>query len=167
LEIHGISTTIPNNNLISILTASSDAEASAEGITKAKGSIASRFSSGKKTAIDYAIDALEQSGNRQTISCPSALTLDNIEAILETDKVHYFTRSKAKNSNAYNQSTTSKLQAALHIIPGEADGEDKHKMRLFIDMSDGSFDVNEDNQPTAAVIQHSLKSNLYCTKDKA
>jgi hypothetical protein len=36
-------------------------------------------------------------------------------------------------------------------------------MKLFIDMSDGSFDVNEDNQPTAAVIQHSLnkQSVLY------
>jgi hypothetical protein len=63
LEIHGISTTIPNNNLISILTASSHAEASAEGITKAKGSITGHFGIGKKIAIDYAIDALEQSGN--------------------------------------------------------------------------------------------------------
>ncbi|MDR2432258.1 MAG: hypothetical protein LBD34_00695 [Puniceicoccales bacterium] len=161
--INGISTTIPGDNPISILMASSNAEAGTGGGTKAKGSIAGRFGIVKNTTIDYAIDALEQSGNGQTISRPSVLTLDNVAAILETDKVHYSTISGANNSNAYTQSATTKLQVVPHIIPGDADGDGKRKMKLFVDISDGSFDVNEDNQPTAAVTQHSLntQSVLY------
>jgi type II secretory pathway component GspD/PulD (secretin) len=161
--INGISTTLPNNNPISILTARSNAEAGVESSTKAKGSISERFGILKNTAIDYAINALEQSGNGQTLSHPSVLTLDKFTTILETDKVHYSIISGANNSNAYTQSATIKLQVISHIISGDTDGDSKHKMKLFIDISDGKFDVNEDNQHTAAVTQHSLnaQSGLY------
>jgi type III secretion protein C len=161
--INVISVTIPNNNPISILTASNNVEAGAEGSTKAKGSVAIRFGIVKNTAIDYAIDALEQTGNGQTISRPAVLTLDNVAATLETDKVHYSTISGANNSNACTQSATTKLQVVSHIIPGDADADGKHKMELLIDISDGSFNVNEDNQLTAAVIQNSrnMQSELY------
>jgi type II secretory pathway component GspD/PulD (secretin) len=161
--INSISTTIPNNNLIGLLTASSNAEAGAEGSTKGKGSIAGRFGILKSTAIDHAIDVLEQNGDGQIISCPAVLTLDNVVAILETDKIHYFTISGANKSTAYTQSATTKLQIVPYIIPRDADGGSKHKMKLFIDISDESFDLNEDNQPTAALTHHSLnaQSVLY------
>jgi type II secretory pathway component GspD/PulD (secretin) len=104
--INGISTIIPNNNLINILTASSNVEAGAKDRIKTKGSIAGHFGMLKRTVIDNAIDALEPSGNGQAISGPSVLILDNFSAILETDKVHYSTISGTNNSNAYIQFPT-------------------------------------------------------------
>jgi type III secretion protein C len=157
-QINGINTTLPNNNPISILTASGNAEADAEGSTKAKGPIAGRFGILKNTAIDHAIDALEQSGNGQTISRPSVLTLDNVAAILETDKVHYSTISAANSSKAYTKFATTKLQVVSHIISGHADGDGKYQMKLFTDISCSRFSVNQDNQSTVAVTQHSLNA---------
>jgi type III secretion protein C len=128
-----------------------------------KGSVAGHLGIIKNVDINYAIDALEKNSNGQAVSRPSVLTLDNVAAILETDKVHYATVSGTNNSNAYTQSATTKLQVVPHIIPGDVDEDGKRKMKLFVDISDGNFDAAPDNKTTAAVTQHSLntQSVLY------
>ncbi|MDR2779147.1 MAG: hypothetical protein LBB16_02575 [Puniceicoccales bacterium] len=128
----------------------------------ALGSIAGHLGVIKNVDINYALDALEKNSNGQMISRPSVLTLDNVAAILETDKVHYATVSGTNNSNAYTQSATTKLQVVPHIIPGDVDEYGKRKMKLFVDISDGNFDAVEDTQ-TPSVTQHSLntQSVLY------
>ncbi|MDR2776528.1 MAG: hypothetical protein LBB17_00570 [Puniceicoccales bacterium] len=128
----------------------------------ASGSIAGKLGIIRNIDINYAIDALEKSSNGQAVSRPSVLTLDNVAAILETDKVHYATVSGTNNSNAYTQSATTKLQVVPHIIPEDIDGDGRRKMKLFVDISDGSFDATQDNQ-SSAITQHSLntQSVLY------
>ncbi|MDR1232824.1 MAG: hypothetical protein LBJ75_00980 [Puniceicoccales bacterium] len=128
-----------------------------------KGSIAGHLGVIKSATINPVIDALEKNSNGQAVSRPSVLTLDNVAAILETDKVHYATISGANNSNAYTQSATTKLQVVPHIIPGDIDGDGKHKMKLFVDISDGSFDAVINDKQAPAVTQHSLntQSVLY------
>jgi type III secretion protein C len=53
-----------------------------------------------------------------------------------------------------------------HIIPGEVDEYGKRKMKLFVDISDGSFDVVEDKQ-TSAVTQHSLNTQSVLYEDQS
>ncbi|MDR1457706.1 MAG: hypothetical protein LBI47_02565 [Puniceicoccales bacterium] len=160
--INGISTTIPNGNPISISMGSSNLAGGANASMNTSGSIVGRLGIVKNVEISYAIDALEKSSNGQAVSRPSVLTLDNVAAILETDKVHYATVSGANNSNAYTQSATTKLQVVPHIIPGDVDVDGKRKMKLFVDISDGSFDATQDQQANS-VTQHSLntQSVLY------
>ncbi|MDR0693262.1 MAG: hypothetical protein LBF49_01665 [Puniceicoccales bacterium] len=162
LGINGIDTIIPNDNPIGISMTGSKVKGGASVSTDATGSIAGKFGVVKNVAINYAIDALEKSSNGQAVSRPSVLTLDNVAAVLETDRVHYATVSGTNNSNAYTQSATTKLQVVPHIIPGDVDGDGKRKMKLFVDISDGSFDTTEKDQ-TPAVTQHSLntQSVLY------
>ncbi|MDR1432927.1 MAG: hypothetical protein LBI61_01115 [Puniceicoccales bacterium] len=106
--------------------------------------------------VTVALDALEKNGSGQTISKPSVLTLDNVAAILETDKVRYAEVTGANNSNAYTQTATTKLQVVPHIIPGDVDENGKRKMKLFVDISDGNFEL--DNATSNQVTQHSLNT---------
>ncbi|MDR1595654.1 MAG: hypothetical protein LBR91_01870 [Puniceicoccales bacterium] len=108
----------------------------------------------RNVPIEIALDAIEKSGNGQTMSKPSVLTLDNVAAILETSKVHYTTVSGANSSNAYTQTATTKLQVVPHIIPGDVDNNGRRKMKLFVDISDGSFE----SVAGGAVTQHSLNT---------
>ncbi|MDR1890936.1 MAG: hypothetical protein LBQ23_01995, partial [Puniceicoccales bacterium] len=146
LGITGIGADINKKVGIGLSTADSTLSAPTIGTasTSAQGSIAGSLGVIKNVDIKFALDALEKSSNGQTISRPSVLTLDNVAAILETDKVHYATVTGTNNSNAYTQSATTKLQVVPHIIPGEVDEYGKRKMKLFVDISDGSFDVVED-----------------------
>jgi type III secretion protein C len=109
----------------------------------------------KGFSMSYVIDAIENSGNGQTIAKPSVLTLDNVAAILETGKTCYKEIKGNNTSNAYTQSATTKLQVVPHIVPGDVDEHGKRKMKLFVDISDGDFG-NDDSPDT--VIQHSLNT---------
>jgi type III secretion protein C len=166
LGIPGIQTKLPSGAEIALSMTDSGSAATASTATLGKAvtaSIAGHLGVIKSGTINPVIDALEKNSNGQAVSRPSVLTLDNVAAILETDKVHYATISGANNSNAYTQSATTKLQVVPHIIPGDVDGDGKHKMKLFVDISDGSFDAAPDNQQASAVTQHSLntQSVLY------
>jgi type III secretion protein C len=123
------------------------------------GSIIGHLGIIKSTDIDFAINAMEASGNWRTVSKPSVLTLDNVAAILETEKVHYEAVNGANNSNAYSKTATTKLQVVPHIIPDDIDARGKRKMKLFVDIADGSFAADG----TGDVVQHSLntQSVLY------
>ncbi|MDR2629189.1 MAG: hypothetical protein LBC30_04335 [Puniceicoccales bacterium] len=158
--VSGVSAPIFGGNT-AISMSGSDAKAG-EASSNAKGSIAGKLGVIRNIDINYALDALEKSSNGQAVSRPSVLTLDNVAAILETDKVHYATISGTNSSNAYTQSATTKLQVVPHIVPGDVDGDGRRKMKLFVDISDGSFDSVQDNQ-SSAVTQHSLntQSVLY------
>ncbi|MDR0742028.1 MAG: hypothetical protein LBE98_01020 [Puniceicoccales bacterium] len=161
--LSGISATLSNGKPIGISMSKTDLNATAVANLASTGSIAGKLGIAKNAEISYAIDALEKSSNGQAVSRPSVLTLDNVAAILETDKVHYATVSGTNNSNAYTQSATTKLQVVPHIIPGDVDENGKRKMKLFVDISDGSFEVNEEGDETSTVTQHSLntQSVLY------
>ena len=121
------------------------------------GSIGGAIKAISNLEIDLTLDALEANGNGETLARPSVLTLDNVAAILETDKTQYSSISGAYSSNAYSKTATTKLQVVPHIIPNEADKNGKRKMKLFVDISEGDFD-NVAQGADSVVTQHSLNT---------
>ncbi|MDR2737467.1 MAG: hypothetical protein LBB18_00805 [Puniceicoccales bacterium] len=113
-----------------------------------------RFGISRHLDVSVAIDALEKSGGGQTMSKPSVLTLDNVAAIMETDKTRYQALTGANTTNAYTQSASTRIQVVPHIIPGEFDSYGKRKMKLFVDIAEGDLPADS----TQAVTQHSLNT---------
>jgi type III secretion protein C len=115
----------------------------------------------KNVDVNFALDAMADNGSVQTVAKPSVLTLDNVAAVLETDKVHYATVTGANSTNAYTQSATTQLKVVPHIIPGDVDGAGKRKMKLFVDISDGDFEKE------GAVTQHSLNTQAVLYEEQS
>jgi type III secretion protein C len=118
------------------------------------GTISGKLGIFKRFDLEIEIDAIEKSGEGQTLSKPSVLTLDNVAAILETSKVHYEALSGTNSTNAYSQTASTRMQVVPHIIPGESDENGKRKMKLFVDIAEGDFSVDKSN----TVVQHSLNT---------
>ncbi|MDR1413761.1 MAG: hypothetical protein LBI56_02385 [Puniceicoccales bacterium] len=156
LGVKGLGVAIPGKSInLGISTMDSILSAQASGTPNVgSGSMSGHLGIVKNLDINFALDALERNGSGQAMSKPSVLTLDNVAAILETDKVHYETVAGTNNSNAYTQTATTKLQVVPHIIPGDVDANGKRKIKLFVDISDGSFEANSAGQVT----QHSLNT---------
>jgi type III secretion protein C len=93
----------------------------------------------KKYVLDATITALEENGNAQTVAKPSVLTLDNVGAIIEKGTTAYVKTSGDHAEGLYDVTATMKLQVVPHIIPGEIDGQGKHKMKMFVNVEDGSL----------------------------
>ncbi|MDR3144148.1 MAG: hypothetical protein LBT64_01450 [Puniceicoccales bacterium] len=120
----------------------------------------------KNMQIELYLDFLESSGSGQTISRPSVLTLDNVAAVLETDKIRYSTVQSQNAANAYSQSASTRMQVVPHIIPGEEDGMGKRKMKLFVDVVDGDFEATTSESQTG-VSQHSLNTQAILYEDQS
>ncbi|MDR1401847.1 MAG: hypothetical protein LBI81_02735 [Puniceicoccales bacterium] len=155
LGLTGLGVNLPTQNVTVGMSTSRDLSAQSGNTPSiGKGSIAGHLGIIKNFDVNFALDALEKDGSGHAMSKPSVLTLDNVAAILETDKVHYAEVSGTNNSNAYTQTATTKLQVVPHIIPGDVDASGKRKIKLFVDISDGSFEPDAPGQVT----QHSLNT---------
>jgi type III secretion protein C len=131
--------------------------------TDGSGSISGKLGIFKRFELDMEIDAIEKSGNGQMLSKPSVLTLDNVAAIIETSKVHYQALTGTNTTNAYTQTADSRMQVVPHIIPGESDERGKRKMKLFVDISEGSFATDE----SGTVTTHSLNTQAVLYEDQS
>lgn len=146
------------NGRHSLAVSTGDANLTPGTVGGGQGSIAGQFTNVVSGwSVNCALDALEQNGNGETLAKPSVLTLDNVAAIIETDKTQYSKVSGQYNSNAYSQTATTKLQVVPHVIPDEVDEDGKRKMKLFVDIAEGEFeDVGAGADPV--ITQHSLNT---------
>lgn len=109
-------------------------------------------------SINGALDALQQSGNVHMLSKPCVLTLDNVGAVLQSDKTKYTAVKGANSSNAYSETATTRFQVVPHIIPDSRDEYNKRQLKLFVDIQEGSFETDISATSQSSVIQHSLNT---------
>jgi type III secretion protein C len=86
------------------------------------------------------LSILEDVGNAQTLTRSSVITLDNIGAVIDRSNTAYVPVTGAKAGGLYDVTVSTKLVVVPHIIPGEFDGNGCPKIKLLIEVTDGSFD---------------------------
>jgi type II secretory pathway component GspD/PulD (secretin) len=86
------------------------------------------------------LNILEDVGNAQTLTRSSVITLDNIGAVIDRSNTTYVPVTGAKAGGLYDVTVSTKLVVVPHIIPGEFDGNGCPKIKLLIEVTDGSFD---------------------------
>ncbi|MDR1435567.1 MAG: hypothetical protein LBI77_04150 [Puniceicoccales bacterium] len=86
------------------------------------------------------LNILEDVGNAQTLTRSSVITLDNIGAVIDRSNTAYMPVTGAKAGGLYDVTVSTKLIVVPHIIPGEFDGNGCPKIKLLIEVTDGSFD---------------------------
>ncbi|HSI84693.1 MAG TPA: type III secretion system outer membrane ring subunit SctC [Candidatus Methylacidiphilales bacterium] len=104
------------------------------------------------------VKALESQGRARTLSRPSVLTLDNVEALIQREETAYVKVNGFQAVDLFNVSTGVKLKVTPHII----DDHGRRKIKLVVDIQDGSFtassttdgvpNVQESNINTQSVI---------------
>jgi type III secretion protein C len=112
----------------------------------------------KRYILDATITALEQDGNAQTIARPSVLTLDNVGAIIEKGQTTYVKVAGDSVEGLYDVTATTKLQVVPHIIPGEIDEHGKHKMKMFVNVEDGSLEGTAEMGATPSTNSNSINT---------
>jgi type III secretion protein C len=112
----------------------------------------------KRYDITSYVKALENSGNSQTIAKPSVLTLDNVGAIIEQDSTAHIKVAGDHSEGLYDVTATTKLQVVPHIIPGEVDERGKHKMKMFVNIQDGTLTGMDQEGATPGVDSSSINT---------
>lgn len=92
----------------------------------------------KGYSISSYLQALESNGNAKTVAKPSVLTLDNVGAIIGKDHTMYTQVIGKNTSDLYDIDVTTKLQVVPHIIPNDVDANGRKKMKMFVNVQDGS-----------------------------
>jgi type III secretion protein C len=85
------------------------------------------------------VKAIEDSGNGQVIAKPSILTLDNVGAVISSSTTAYTKVAGKESEGLYSVTAGLNLQVVPHIIPGDVNKDGKHKMKMFVNVSDGNF----------------------------
>jgi type III secretion protein C len=88
--------------------------------------------------VESYLQALEEKGNAQTMARPSILTIDNIGATIERSNTFYVKVAGTKTEGLYDVSASTKLRVVPHIVPGEFNAAGNAKIKLFIEVADGS-----------------------------
>lgn len=109
------------------------------------------------TILSY-LQALEDSGNAQTVAKPSVLTLDNVGAIIEKDQTMFSKVSGTYSEGLYDITATTKLQVVPHIIPNERDEHGKQKMKMFVNVQDGSLSGKDQQDATPTSDNNSINT---------
>jgi type III secretion protein C len=91
-------------------------------------------------SLSQTLNILEKVGNAQTLTRSSVITLDNIGAVIDRSNTVYMPVSGAKAGGLFNVTVSTKLIVVPHIIPGVFDGNGSPKIKLLIEVTDGSFD---------------------------
>ncbi|MDR3274026.1 MAG: hypothetical protein LBS87_01690 [Puniceicoccales bacterium] len=109
------------------------------------------------------VKALESNGNSQIVAKPSVLTLDNVGAVIGKDNTSYVKTSAERAEGLYSISGTTKLQVVPHVIPGEINKDGKHKMKMFVNIQDGSISGSDqaDAMPTTDNNSINTQAVLY------
>jgi type III secretion protein C len=98
----------------------------------------------RKFNVETYLQALEESGNAQTLARPSVLTIDNIGATIDRSNTFYVKVSGTKTEGLYDVSASTKLRVVPHIVPGEFNEAGQAKIKLFVEVADGSVSQKTD-----------------------
>jgi type III secretion protein C len=88
--------------------------------------------------VESYIQALEEHGNAQTLARPSILTIDNVGATIDRSNTFYVKVAGTKTEGLYDVSASTKLRVVPHIVPGEFNAAGDAKIKLFVEVADGS-----------------------------
>jgi type III secretion protein C len=94
--------------------------------------------------VESYLQALEESGNAQTLARPSILTIDNIGATIDRSSTYYVKVAGTKTEGLYDVTASTKLRVVPHIIPGEFNARGEEKIKLFVEVADGSVSQKTD-----------------------
>lgn len=93
------------------------------------------------------IDTLEDVGNAQTLTRSSVITLDNIGAAIDSSKTQYVAVSGNESESLYDVTVSQKVVVVPHVVPGAFDENGAPKIKLLIEVTDGSFDMDPKVNP--------------------
>lgn len=99
-----------------------------------------------------AIKALESNNQAQTLSRPSVLTLDNTEAIIDRQQTFYVTTSGQYSTDLFNVNAGTVLRVTPHLIQERG----KNKVKLLVNIQDGSIDYDTQVNAIPTVSQSSV-----------
>jgi type III secretion protein C len=88
--------------------------------------------------VESYLQALEEHGNAQTLARPSILTIDNVGASIDRSNTFYVKVAGTKTEGLYDVSASTKLRVVPHIVPGEFNAAGDAKIKLFVEVADGS-----------------------------
>ncbi|MDR2735244.1 MAG: hypothetical protein LBB20_00135 [Puniceicoccales bacterium] len=129
---------------------------------KSKASINGIF---KNYTLTATIQALEEAGDAQTLARPSVLTVDNIAAVIDRSNTVYVQVSGKESQGLYDVTASTKLVVVPHIIPEEFDEEGNPKIKLLVEVSDGSVDKDPrfgaSGTPTTSTSSINTEAVLY------
>ncbi len=104
------------------------------------------------------LQALEKHGDTKTVAKPSVLTLDNVGAIIEKEETVYTKVSGTYSEGLYDISATIRLQVVPHIIPNDQNEDGEKKMKMFVNIQDGSFSNLADTETTPTCNSNSINT---------
>jgi type III secretion protein C len=107
-----------------------------------------------------AIKVLEANNRAQTLSRPSVLTLDNTEAIIDRQQTFYITTSGQYSTDLFNVNAGTILRVTPHLI--EESG--KNKVKLLVNIQDGSIDYTTQVNSIPTVSQSSVTTQAIVTE---
>ncbi|MCY4030749.1 MAG: type III secretion system outer membrane ring subunit SctC [Hyphomicrobiales bacterium] len=89
------------------------------------------------------IRALESSGESRILSLPSVLTLDNLEAVIDSSERFFLPVTAHQDASLYPVTVSTRLRVTPHVIEGE-NGNDS--IQMIIAIQDGAIENNPDQQ---------------------
>ena len=123
---------------------------------------------------------LETKGESRIVSRPSVLTMDNLEAIINTTRRFFVRVSGYQDSSLYPVEAGTTLRVTPHIIHPSRDNDQTPHIRLFISIEDGAVDsaasaqvdgvpaIQENKVNTQAVIEQGesllIGGHIHTTK---
>ncbi|MDR1366710.1 MAG: hypothetical protein LBJ13_02255 [Puniceicoccales bacterium] len=115
-------------------------------------------------SLAQTLSILEDVGNAQTLTRSSVITLDNIGAVIDRSNTVYMPVTGAKAGGLFDVTVSTKLVVIPHIVPEEFDHNGFAKIKLLIEVSDGTFDKSplvETSGPTTATNSVNTEASLF------
>ncbi|MDR2200929.1 MAG: hypothetical protein LBN94_02360, partial [Puniceicoccales bacterium] len=115
-------------------------------------------------SLGETLNILEDVGNAQTLTRSSVITLDNIGAVIDRSSTVYLKVAGNKSEGLYEVGISTKLIVVPHIIPGEFDSNGQPKIKLLIEVTDGSFDRDprdQDVTPKTSTNSVNTEASIY------
>lgn len=107
-----------------------------------------------------AIKALESNNQAQTLSRPSVLTLDNTEAVIDRQQTFYVTTSGQYSTDLFNVNAGTVLRVTPHLIKEN----NKNKVKLLVNIQDGSIDYDTQVNAIPTVSQSTVTTQAIVTE---
>ena len=93
------------------------------------------------------VRALETDGASRIVSAPSVITMDNLEAVINTTQSFYVRVEGYQDSSLHPITASTTLRVTPHVIEEiSRTGATRHYVQLFVSIDDGSIDNSEDAQ---------------------
>ncbi|MDR2806795.1 MAG: hypothetical protein LBB11_01395 [Puniceicoccales bacterium] len=134
-------------------------------IDKVSGTITMNFDKlFKGYSLSETLNILEDVGNAQTLTRSSVITLDNIGAVIDRSNTAYVQVAGAKAGGLYDVTVSTKLVVVPHIIPDSFDANGLPKIKLLIEVTDGSFDKDPrvgSNTPATSTNSVNTEASIF------